>query len=210
MPISWGSKQIRISALCRGDETAPFVFDLYRHTKTTQLIGSFETTLAELKVRRTHFIAKIKAKETKIGKVRLKQYEYLENTTFLDYIYGGCEISLIIAIDFTRSNGVPTSVDSLHNLGNSNRRTNEYITAIKAVGDILQYYDSDKRIPAYGFGAKLPPYYDIVSHCFALNGNIFDPEVQGIDEVLRVYFQTLKQVQFHGPTVFSQIIQMAT
>lgn len=71
----------------------------------------------------------------------------------------------------------------------------------------MQYYDSDKRIPVYGFGAKLPPYYDIVSHCFALNGNIFDPEVQGIDGVIEVYKNTLRNVTFHGPTVFSHVIK---
>jgi hypothetical protein len=34
---------------------------------------------------------------------------------------------------------------------------NDYVMAIRSVGDILQHYDSDKRYPVYGFGAKLPP-----------------------------------------------------
>lgn len=34
--------------------------------------------------------------------------------TFLEYVFGGCEISLIIATDFTLSNGEPTNKDSLH------------------------------------------------------------------------------------------------
>ena len=28
---------------------------------------------------------------------------------------------------------------------------NEYLQAIKSVGNILQYYDSDKQFPVYGF-----------------------------------------------------------
>ena len=34
---------------------------------------------------------------------------------------------------------------------------NAYGMALKAVGEIVQDYDSDKMFPALGFGAKLPP-----------------------------------------------------
>ena len=67
---------------------------------------------------------------------------------------------------------------------------------------MLQYYDSDNKIPVYGFGAKLKP-YDITSHCFALNGNIFDPENNGIKGVLETYQKSLKTLNFYGPTYFS-------
>lgn len=41
--------------------------------------------------------------------------------------------------------------------------------SILAVGEVLQYYDTDKRFPAWGFGGR--PIDGPVSHCFALNGN---------------------------------------
>lgn len=44
---------------------------------------------------------------------------------------------------------------------------NTYAMALKAVGEIIQDYDSDKMFPALGFGAKLPP-DGRVSHEFAL------------------------------------------
>lgn len=74
---------------------------------------------------------------------------------------------------------------------------------------LLQYFDSDNKIPGYGFGAKLPPYFDVVSHCFSLNGNFFKPEVVGMDAIIQNYFQTAALVHFHGPTVFSEIIKIA-
>ena len=43
-----------------------------------------------------------------------------------------------------------------------------------AVGNILMNYDYDKKIPAFGFGAKLNfPLMksNTVSHCFFLSGN---------------------------------------
>ena len=43
--------------------------------------------------------------------------------------------------------------------------------AIQQVGAVLTPYDTDQKIPVYGFGARLPP-SGAVSHCFPLNGNV--------------------------------------
>jgi len=78
---------------------------------------------------------------------------------------------LSIAIDFTGSNGIPTHPTSLHYM--NPQRPNQYQIAIDAVSRILLNYDSDKKIPVFGFGAK--PRFStmtssIVSHCFPLSG----------------------------------------
>lgn len=83
---------------------------------------------------------------------------------------------------------------------------NQYIRAISAVGSILQEYSTDKKIPTFGFGAKLP-YINEVSHCFALNGNIFAPEINGIEGVLSYYQKNVCQLAFSGPTNFAEIIR---
>lgn len=124
--------------------------------------------------------------------------------TFLEYVFGGCEIGLNIAIDFTGSNGDPSKPNSLHYHGNLQR--NEYLNAIKSVGNILQYYDSDKQVPALGYGAVIPGHE--TSHCFALNGNIFDPECDGIDGVVEAYERAIKTVRLSGPTNFAPIIEL--
>ena len=98
--------------------------------------------------------------------------ELSKRHTFLEYVFGGCEIGLSIAIDFTGSNGDPKKRSSLHYIGDMQR--NEYLNAIKSVAGILSYYDSDKQLPLLGYGARIPNQTG-TSHCFALNGNIFDP-----------------------------------
>ena len=65
--------------------------------------------------------------------------------SFLDYITTGLEISLIVAIDFTRSNKDVNKKESMHHYDVST--ANEYVLAIRAVGEILQHYDSDDRSP---------------------------------------------------------------
>lgn len=47
--------------------------------------------------------------------------------------------------------------------------------------------------PVYGFGGKVPG-KDAVSHCFALNGNIFSPECSRVDGVLEAYYHSINKV----------------
>lgn len=39
--------------------------------------------------------------------IELSGFKCEERATFLDYIFGGCEIGVHVAIDFTLSNGDP-------------------------------------------------------------------------------------------------------
>jgi len=80
---------------------------------------------------------------------------------------------------------------------------------INSVGHILQYYNTNKWINLYGFGGAIPPYTQKPSHCFAMNGNIFDPRVLGIQEVVEHYKRCLKHVNLYGPTHFSSILAEA-
>lgn len=48
------------------------------------------------------------------GQATFKKLVFEKKHSFLEYIFGGCEVDLSIAIDFTLSNGHPTSRESLH------------------------------------------------------------------------------------------------
>lgn len=67
--------------------------------------------------------------------------------TMNDYINGGCEINLMVAIDFTSSNGDPRKQDTLHYRGGGDM--NDYEKAILAFGKILTKFDTDKKIPVW-------------------------------------------------------------
>jgi hypothetical protein len=89
----------------------------------------------------------------------------------------------------------------------------------------LENYDSDKRIAMFGFGAILPggedpkiPYQknkktekeekptEWTSHCFAMNGDVANPEVVGVEGVLGAYRKTTPIVEMWGPTCISNVI----
>ncbi|NXA00186.1 CPNE7 protein, partial [Nesospiza acunhae] len=123
--------------------------------------------------------------------------------SFLDYIMGGCQIHFTVAIDFTASNGDPRNSCSLHYI--NPYQPNEYLKALVAVGEICQDYDSDKKFSALGFGARIPPKYE-VSHDFAINFNPDNDECEGIQGVVESYQSCLPKIQLYGPTNVAPII----
>ena len=122
-----------------------------------------------------------------------------------DFFHFRTQLNFIVAIDYTGSNGDPRDPKSLHyfdpGLDSKSRpnatielscdfdptivhQNNQYTNAIRAVGDIVQEYDSDKQFPAYGFGAKLPN--GQVDFCFNVNLTP-NPDCNMIDGVLYAY-----------------------
>uniref|UniRef100_A0A669QMN5 Copine 1 n=1 Tax=Phasianus colchicus TaxID=9054 RepID=A0A669QMN5_PHACC len=177
------------------------------------LIGVFETNLAQLQkavdgcpveFECIHPEKKQKKKSYKnSGIISIKSCKIETDYSFLDYVMGGCQINFTVGIDFTGSNGDPNSPDSLHYI--SPDGINEYLIAIWSVGSVVQDYDTDRLFPAFGFGAQVPPSWQ-VSHEFALNFNPDNPYCQGIQGIVDAYRQILPQIRLYGPTNFSPII----
>ncbi|XP_022609792.1 copine-1-like isoform X5 [Seriola dumerili] len=138
------------------------------------------------------------------GVICVKRCQVVKEYTFLDYIMGGCQINFTIAIDFTGSNGDPSSPQSLHYINPEGY--NEYLTAIWAVGKVIQDYDSNKMFPVFGFGAQVPPSWQ-VSHEFPINFNPANPFCAGIEGVVEAYQKCLPKLKLWGPTNFSPIIK---
>jgi len=135
--------------------------------------------------------------------VILARYERPAIDTMLEYIAGGMQINLMVAIDFTASNGDPRDPRSLHHF--NPHRFNAYQSAIIAVGNILQAYDSDGQIPVFGFGAKIN---GVVEHCFPLTGNPNNPEVHGIRGIMDAYQVTMSYAMLSGPTYFAPLLRV--
>ena len=69
--------------------------------------------------------------------------------TFLDYVKGGCEMQMCVAIDFTGSNGDPRKPGTLH-YRFPDGGMNDYEKAISSIGGLLADYDTDKKFPVWG------------------------------------------------------------
>ncbi|XP_029001593.1 copine-3-like [Betta splendens] len=211
----WKPFRIGLQSLCGGDVEKSIKVECYDHNNSGShsFIGSFQTTLSQIQQASESYAAEFecinsKKKQSKkgyknSGVIVIKQFKIVKDFTFLDYIMGGCQINFTIAIDFTGSNGDPRFPQSLHYI--SPQGYNEYLAAIWAVGNVIQDYDSDKQFPAFGFGAQIPPTWQ-VSHEFPINFNPSNPFCAGIEGVVSAYQQCLPQVKLYGPTNFSPII----
>ncbi|OSX73720.1 hypothetical protein BU14_0330s0010 [Porphyra umbilicalis] len=187
--------------LCRGDPLQPMRVSVVtdRHGKE-RLVAEAEVNLRQL-INSKRIPLVCEGKDA--GTLVVNSARLSSSASFLDYIMGGCEVNLVIGVDFTASNGDPSKAGTLHYT--DRRYPNEYELAIRAVGDILALYDTDQVFPCWGFGGKLPPNYATANHCFALNGTEV-PDCVGIDGVLDAYRSAIAHVRLSGPTVFSEII----
>lgn len=212
---TWRPFTIQARALCNGDYDRSVKVECYDWDSdgSHDFIGEFTTNMRELSrgpgsnnqfsVINPKKKAK-KKKYTNSGEAVLMLYKMEIQHSFLDYIQnGGTEMSFTVAVDFTASNGNPSSPTSLHYL-NPYGAPNQYAAAIQAVGEIIQDYDSDKLFPALGFGVRMSD--GSVHHEFALNFNPSNPFCQGVQGILQAYYNSLKNVQLYGPTNFAPVI----
>ncbi|MES1915500.1 MAG: hypothetical protein MHM6MM_007430, partial [Cercozoa sp. M6MM] len=217
----WKATSVSIQKLCGGDIHRPLLFRVWDWDRDGRhdLCGEFLAPLSELinaqdvgTFRDTeHSLIRFKNKGTRKAKktygtffahVRIERVH-----GFLEYLQGGLNIGLCVAVDFTASNGAPSDPSSLHYFSPDGR--NQYSDALMTIGNILAPYDSDGNIAAWGFGGRLTagPRAGMVSHCFSLTGNDAQPEVPGVPGLLDAYRQAFQWVRLSGPTNFAPVLQ---
>ena len=212
----WSTFEKHMGALCNGDYDRGLKLEVFDdddggdHDSIGRCFTNLRTLVKGPGPENVYDLINEKKKEKKgskynnSGTLILKSMRIESNPTFLDYLQAGLQVNFTVAIDFTGSNGNPSKSDSLH-YRDPNGQPNQYVTAIRAVGDIVQDYDSDKMFPSLGFGARIPPSLQ-VSHEFFLTLDPNQPFCAGIEGVIAAYYNSLNTVQLYGPTNFSPVI----
>lgn len=211
----WKPFELTLSSICDNDTTLPLRLDCWDYDwgVTNDFIGFCEFTFQEMSFPNSRFQlinpSKLKKKPHKYhnsGILEVESLQIKKNHTFLDYIQAGTELNLILAIDFTISNGDYHEKSSLHHISPISR--NDYEKAILSISNILEDYDSQKIYPVFGFGAE-PQWSRRVEHCFPINKSNINPFIFGIDRVLSEYHEILTCVRLAGPTLLASVITKA-
>ncbi len=213
---TWKPFTISVRDLCNNNDERDLKFEVFDWNSSGEpdIIGSFKTNLKTLKtaaVEQRVFPCVNEKKKSKkksykdSGEIFFKNILVEQDITFVDYIQGGTEMNFSVAVDFTASNGHPQDQRSLHYL-HPGFADNQYTLAIKSVGSIIEDYDADKKFPALGFGARIPP-RNHVSHEFFLNLRQDNPYCDRVDGLLQAYYTALQNVTLYGPTNFSPVIR---
>ena len=202
---------INSSKLCNTNYDMPLLVNLYHykssgdHTLKGQAVMTVNKALRNEKV---EFVNKKRGKKCGHQQMIVVKKEPLH--TFYDYLKGGQNISAIVCIDFTGSNGDPNTPNSLH--AYNPNQMNSYQQAIFSICTILMNYDSDKLVPTYGFGAA--PFYPPpglntqgnASHFFPCSGEWDKTEAYGVDGIFQQYNTCIQHVRLSGPTYFAPLL----
>ena len=174
--------KIETQKLCNNDEYRPIIIEIWDWDSLTSddYIGSVQKSLHELKnmPKKLQILKKKNNKNKKKGELNILLFKSENVSSFLDYMQAEVDMSLMVAIDFTASNGNPSNTSSLHYI--SDNKPSKYQSAIRQIGNILSVYDTDQKYPVWGFGARFNKIYHGTMHDFNLNLNINDPEVNYI------------------------------
>lgn len=222
----WKEIAAELSILCGGDQDSPVlvkVFD-FESSGKHELMGQFETSVnGFVAAARNNTTFKLTNKGKETGEIVVARAEVtgvqsstsqLENRVaqmdinpslppnFVDYISGGCELHVVVGIDFTGSNGDPRKPGTLHYIDPNS--LNDYEKAIKSIVGILSKYDSDKKFPVLGFGAK---YNGVVKHCFQCGPSEEANDVEGVLEAYRSVFES--GLILSSPTDITEVVQTA-
>uniref|UniRef100_A0A8K9Y131 C2 domain-containing protein n=1 Tax=Oncorhynchus mykiss TaxID=8022 RepID=A0A8K9Y131_ONCMY len=192
----WQAISIPVRALCNGDFDRTIKAEVYDWDRdgSHDFIGEFTTSYRDLSRGQSQFnVYEVSGEEGRVGGRALTQFVSQRHTDKTENNI----------INQTKNISNRPQSTSLHYM--NPYQMNAYAMALKAVGEIIQDYDSDKMFPALGFGAKLPPDGQ-VSHEFPLNGNIENPYCNGMEGILQAYHQSLKTVQLYGPTNFAPVV----
>jgi len=136
------------------------------------------------------------------GNIKLSNTVVKERFAFADYTRAGLSLHLTASIDYAITNFKPSDARSFHS---SDLAQNPYANVLKYIGNAILAHDPVKKICALGHGARIPGIG--VTHCFAINGNILSPEIDGLTNVFKTYFTARDTIEFSGPTKLGEILR---
>ena len=201
---TWMNMKHEAKAIWNGDYDWPLKFKLYswRNSGYHRFYGEFLTSINQINNGVNEYSLFKDEKIVEGSTFTFEEFKIHERPSFFDFLHSGWKINLIMAIDFTSSNGEVTDPKSLHYLS-PNGKLNDYQHAIKQVWAVLEPYSHNKMYPWYGFGG-IPKYGEEnkVSHWFNLNGLNY-PDVRGVQGILEAYQYSLLEWSLYGPTMFA-------
>ncbi|CAJ0559831.1 unnamed protein product, partial [Mesorhabditis spiculigera] len=188
----WKPFEVHIDQLCYGDKNRPFLIECYDWDQdgNHDLVGSCTTTVNRL----------TSGDDVSLSLIHERRPESRK------YVDSG-------QLHFTKSTAGSTSrfwilFRAVRNSTSPSRSISPYETAIRAIGEICQFYNASKVFNGFGFGAKLPK-SDQTLYNFPLNIETGEPRCDGVDGLVKSYRSALRHVILSGPADFAPTIRFA-
>lgn len=163
---TWALVKLPVPQLCHGDIFNQIRVTLWDWNKFQEDngLGFVETTVRNLVHGSEHGIPVLPIyreqkkmfrsnKQKKAGILKVLKAQIIQIPSLLEFICGGCEIELTVAVDCSLANGEHTEETGLHY--RSNLWLNDYQAAIHKIGVIMESYSKNKKFNIWGFGADI-------------------------------------------------------
>lgn len=189
---TWQAARIPLQLLCDDKPTNPVKITIWQWNRFTNddLVGVVETTVDDMvqkarrgipvfdvMVEKKTLLRGVKLK--KAGVVKVLKATILNIPSMLQYLSGGCEMDLMVAIDCTEQNGDWRKKDTLHY--SSQSWLNDYQAVLFKVGSVFDGYNSGKKgYIMWGYGGATSE--SAGSPYFVMGENI-----RGADNLVKAY-----------------------
>lgn len=208
---TWPQEEVKLDTLFKGNDYTSLQVEVYDEDQGNDddymCEGSFNLNSLNKGGKHTFELDLTDKQSKKPKKAGMLMFEYEIRQTYgwTQYVKAGTEIQVLFFVDFTQSNGDDIRApDSLH----FDSPKNAYLRAAEGVYRAVQPYDSDGRVAAFGYGAKLPGAKQMTP-VFNLDYEAKFPEVEGFSGFRKAYSKARDNVRFYGPTLGQPICQMA-
>ncbi|XP_065898758.1 copine-8-like [Dysidea avara] len=214
----WSTFSEPVSKLCSNQWDRQLLFSVYQYNRNGNhdMLGYFYTSLEEIcspeeygdvYIKEIKLMSKGRKKYETVGTLHFGSIRAVPIYSMHDYFKNGFSVKLTVAMDFTASNGKQTSPDSLHYF-TEYQDNNEYIYCLKTLRLLMDECNYNSSIAAYGFGGHSCD-SKTTSSCTALNENPDNPNIDGIENVIKAYKDHLKSIELDGPADCSAILDKA-
>uniref|UniRef100_A0A8C6D7A0 Copine 3 n=1 Tax=Moschus moschiferus TaxID=68415 RepID=A0A8C6D7A0_MOSMO len=193
----WRPFKISLNSLCYGDMDKTIKVECYDYDNdgSHDLIGTFQTTMTKLKEA---------SRNSPVSCTFVICVYLIFGPVFITSFFS-LEIANSFPCFYSMICNILKSVDFILNV----LKVSSYCFIMsKYKNDLLLFSNflfSDKMFPAFGFGAQVPPQWQ-VSHEFPINFNPSNPYCNGVQGIIEAYRACLPQIRLYGPTNFSPII----
>mmetsp|Transcript_3355 Transcript_3355/g.8532 ORF Transcript_3355/g.8532 Transcript_3355/m.8532 type:complete len:639 (+) Transcript_3355:106-2022(+) len=188
---TWHAARLPLQQLCDDNPSNPLKVTIWLWNRFTpdELIGFVETSVNDLVLQAKRGIPVFDVMQEKnnlfrgtrlkkAGMLKVLKSTILNIPSMLQYLSGGCEMDLMVAVDCTTTNGDWRLQKSLHY--SSDTWLNDYQAALFKVGSIFDgYNNTSKGYIMWGYGGKIDgepqPYF------------VMGEKIKGADNLVKAY-----------------------
>lgn len=178
--------------MCRGEENNKNLYEIVSIGESEFVVYSERFSLKEIRDMRD-----VSLEDNADGdkqRLALLDFKIVNEASFIDYVQSGLDLTAVYGIDFSTG------------FGHENEESSSYLKLINGVHKTLQFYSTEASFLVFGVGGTFIDSTE-TSDFFAVNGNIFRPNIFKASMLAECYKTTLSSIVPSNNSNFSEFFK---